>query len=246
VQYRCTWASVDYYETSATVAKNGAVSTNEVWKIEAGKRILDGHQCNLEMVVDSNTKKYWIEVGGFEIPDATKTGQIVIRITDENGTRTASEPINKETDVIEPIRFNGQYTEHKPFKLIGQFDANVEPPPGVDLTHETVGGTIDWNLSRGVCPEVRDRCYEEADKDLSRCKDPIPDTHDGQCEDAFEICLGLHQSGRAPSFFPVHDCLIDHCSWESGTPEFDRVVEEFVKCLDEWVMQVEQCDRLCP
>lgn len=246
VRYRCTQASVDYFETSATVGKNGAISTSEVFKIEAGNRILDGHQCNLLLVVDSETKKYWIEVGGFEIPDASKTGEMIIEITDENGTRTVGGPIGGEEDVIEPIRFEGQYSENRPSKLIGQFDANVEPPPGVDMTHATVGGDIDWNLSPGACPEARDRCYEEANRDLGRCEDPIPEAHDGLCADGFYVCLGLVSSYGEPSFFPVHDCVEDHCTWELGTPEFDRVVEAYVQCLYEYRLQVDECDRLCP
>ncbi len=102
--------------------------------------------------------------GKFEIPNATKTGQIVIEITDENGTRTVANPLDKETDVVERFRFEDRYTENRPLKLIGQFDANVEPPAGVDITHETVAGDIDWRLYRGVCPDVRKQSFEDAGK----------------------------------------------------------------------------------
>jgi hypothetical protein len=198
------------------------------------------------LVVDSSTQEYRIEVGGFEIPDADKTGQIVISITDENGTRTVAEPIDKEEDVIEPIRFEGRYTESRPAKLIGGFDANVEPPAGVDITHATVGGDIDWNLRRGACPEVRKRCYAEANEELGRCKAPIPEAHKGRCQEGLELCLDLVVSAREPSFFPVHDCVSDYCSWKVVDPEFDSAVKAYLQCLEEWVLWVEECDRLCP
>lgn len=246
VRYGCSWASVDYYQTSATFGKNGAVATNEIWKIEADSRILDRRQCNLVMVVDSETRKYWIEVGGFEIPDAHKTGQIVISITDENGTRSVSEPIDKESDIIEPIRFNGQYAVNRPLRLTGMFDAHVDPPAGVDLTHETLGGTIYWHLRRGACPEVRDRCIKEAEEEKTRCLEPIPETHDGLCADGFDLCLDIVSGAREPSFFPVHDCVEDYCTWELGTSEFDAAVNAYVHCLDEWSKSMDECDYLCP
>lgn len=137
VTYTSRWASVDYVETSATTAKRGAVSSNEVWRIEAENRILDARECHLNLEVDPNTRQFRIESGGFDIDDAAKSGQIVMEIS----TRTISEPIDKSTNVIEPVRFEGSYTESRPMKLTGEYDANVAPPPGVDLTHETVGGT---------------------------------------------------------------------------------------------------------
>ena len=246
LHYKCTQASVDYSETSATVGKNGAITTREIWKIEAGNRVLDRRQCNLEMVVDSKTKKYWIEVGGFEIPDASKTGEMVIEITDENGTRTAGGPIGGEEDVIEPIRFEGRYTENRPSKLIGGFDANVEPLVGVDITHETVGGDIDWHLRRGACPDVRDRCYEEADHEQTRCRELAEEVNDGHCEPDLYVCLDMISSYEAPSLSYVQGCVEDSCSWEYGTPEYDAAVEAFIQCDFEWELSIEECDRLCP
>lgn len=87
VRYKCTRAPVDYLETSATVGKNGAISTKEIWKIEAGKRILDDHQCNLVLVVDSNTKKHWSEVGSSRFPTPPRPD----RSSSRSLTRTAHE-----------------------------------------------------------------------------------------------------------------------------------------------------------
>jgi hypothetical protein len=92
VTYTSRWASVDYLETSATVATKGAVSSNEVWKIEADNRIHNSRQCHLTLMVDPGTKEYWIEVGGFDIDDAAETGQIVMSVAG----RTVSEPIDKK------------------------------------------------------------------------------------------------------------------------------------------------------
>jgi hypothetical protein len=60
-RYRCDSASVDYLQTSTTFGKNGAVQTTEDWKIKAEDRMLEGHLCNLVLVVDADEKRYWIE-----------------------------------------------------------------------------------------------------------------------------------------------------------------------------------------
>lgn len=244
VVYTSRWASVDYVETSATVGKKGAVSTNEVWKIEADNSILDGHQCNLTLVVDSTTKKYRIEVGAFEIPNAAKTGQIVMSVAG----RTVSEPINKETDVIEPVRFEGGYAESRPLKLTGEFDAHVDPPPGVDITHDTLGGTVIWELYRGSCPDARTRCYEDADSMLNACLRFMPDVHGGRCEDEFGLdsCLMIMAADRNVTFFNALDCVDLYCSWEFGTEEIDRATEAIKGCIDAWILHATECDRLCP
>ena len=44
VRYRCARASVDYLETSATVGKNGAITTREIWKTETLRDCTDGWQ----------------------------------------------------------------------------------------------------------------------------------------------------------------------------------------------------------
>ena len=244
VTYRSKWASVDYLETSSTMGKNGAVSTNEVWKIEADNSILDGRQCNLTLVVDSSTKKYWIEVGGFEIPNAAKTGQIVMSVAG----RTVSEPINKETDVIEPVRFEGSYTEQRPKRLDGQFDAREKPPAGVDITHKTVGGIVTWQLYRGACPDARLRCYEDAASDFTDCLRFTPDVYGGRCEDesGLDSCLMMMAAGRNVTFFNALDCVDLYCSWKFGTEEIDRATEAIKGCIDEWILHATECDRLCP
>lgn len=243
VRYACTTASVDYHQSSATVGKNGAVSTNEVWKLEAGERRLDARQCRLVMVVDARSKTYWIETGRFEIADAHKTGQIVISVS---GGSSVSEPINKKKDVVEQVRFKGEYHENSPPTLIGDFDAHVDPPPGVDMTHETLGGTIDWYLRRGACPEVRDRCYEEADQELRRCQQHIPEVFGEHCEPELYGCIDIISSYSAPRLSYVQGCVDDYCSWEYGTAEYDEAVDALIQCDFEWELSIDECDRLCP
>lgn len=236
VRYRPEWASVDFLQTSTTEGKNGAISTTEIWRIEAENRVLDGHLCNLELVVDSETQKYWIEVGGFEIPDAEKTGQIVISITDENGTRTHSEPINKETNVIEPVRFEGRYSNPWPRMLIGTFDAHVDPPPGVDITHATLGGTIAWQLYAGWS------YLEDTAGSSSACLGCVPDIDDLRCRlDDFCYCLYVADASPEESrLVTIEDCLDHFCLWEPGTREFERAIDALRDCTDDWLQRNEE------
>ena len=221
-RYRCDSASVDYLQTSKTDAKNGAVQSKEDWEIKAEDRMLEGHHCNLVLVVDAVEKRYWIEVGGFEIPDARKIGQIVIGVS---GGPSVTEPIDKETNVIEPIRFKGEYSDPRPEALTGLFDANVEPPPGIDMTHATLGGEISWQLYRWDIPWLEDSIG-------SACPDFLAEVDDGSCRlDDLCFCLFVstvtgadsYSSGTRP--VTVEECLELYCPWAPGTPEFDAALD---------------------
>jgi hypothetical protein len=133
-------------------------------------------------------------------------------------------------------------------KLTGEFDAHVNPPPGVDITHDTLGGTVIWELYRGSCPDARKRCYEAAGSILNTCLRFMPDVHGGRCEDEFglESCLMLMAADRNVTFFNALDCVDLCCSWDFGTEEIDRATDAIKSCIEEWLLHTKECDRLCP
>ena len=228
VRYRCDSASVDYLQTSKTDAKNGAVQSKEDWEIKAEDRMLEGHHCNLVLVVDAVEKRYWIEVGGFEIPDAKKTGQIVIVVS---GGPSVTEPIDKETDVIEPIRFEGEFSDPRPDVLTGLFDANVEPPPGIDMTHATLGGDISWQLYRGWKPGEQIPWLADCIGSANACSGFVSEFDDGQCNvDDLCFCIfvstvtGADPSSAGSRLVTVEECLELYCPWEPGSPEFNAAL----------------------
>jgi hypothetical protein len=235
VRYRCASASVDYLETSKMDGTKGAVRSFEEWKIEAEERTLDDRQCNLVLVVDAAEKRYWVEVGGFEIPDAEKTGTITISVS---GGSEVTEPIDKKKNVIQPIRFEGEFSDPWPKVLTGVFDANVQPPPGLDITYETLGGTVAWQLHRGWEPGGEIPWSEDCIGFSIACTSCVSEIDDGRCDqDDLCFCLfvstvtGNEQSLAGGEPIGVEGCLELYCSWEPSTPEFDRAVEVVKDCV---------------
>ncbi|MEE4270125.1 MAG: hypothetical protein V2I67_00520 [Thermoanaerobaculales bacterium] len=233
VRYRCDSTSVTYLQTSNIEGKNGAVRTHEDWKIEVEDRILNHYQCNLVLVVDAVEKRYWIdEVGRFEIRDARKTGTIVMSIDGGSGARSVTEPIDKETDVTESVRFKGRFSDPWPKVLFGIVDANVEPPPGIDITHETLGGTIAWQLHRGWKPGDEIPWLEDCIGFANTCSSFVSEFDDGECR-LNDLCFCLFVStvtGTDPSSagsqpVTVEACLELYCPWAPGIPEFDAALD---------------------
>jgi len=147
VKYSVHSATVDYLEVSHHPARgrrgDALIRTLQTERLEASKRTLDSQACNLVSWVNYVAKRHWIEVGGFKLEDVPRSGQVLIEVTDANGTRRVSDPASGDRDLIKPVRFEGRFTENEPEILEGTFDANIEPPAGVDLSYQKIGGMVE-------------------------------------------------------------------------------------------------------
>ncbi len=257
VEYTVQSATVDYLEVSHHDARgrrgDASMRTLQTERLEASGRTLDSRACNLVLWVNYAAKRYWIEVGGFKLEDVPRSGQVLI----EAGTRRVSVPTTGDHDVIVPVRFEGRYTGGDPEILEGTYDANVEPPPGVDLSYETVGGMVEWSLFRGACPDVKEACVKNAESVLSPCLF-IQGVHQLDCGDRDRVeidCFGLELVGpdgqpqpRSPEY--ARDCVEDACSFSEGDPgteaDLEAAIDDLMDCWNEYSKTVSDCNDLCP
>jgi hypothetical protein len=262
VEYTVQSATVDYLQISHHEARgrrgDAFIRTLQTERLEASGRTLDSRACKLVFWVDYAAKRYGIEVGGFKLEDVPRSGQVLIEVTDANGTRRVSDPATGDHDVIEPVRFQGRYSGGDPDFLEGTYDANVEPPPGVDLSYETVGGMVEWSLYRGACPDVEKACFAAAEILLSMCAgitqgiyhldcdmDEIKDT----CFDIMEI-PPLVDGQPMPSPVSPRACVWVACKslegFSSTDSAFDAGIDDLMDCWSEYWNTFSDCDRLCP
>lgn len=260
VKYTAQSATVDYLEVSKHDARgrrgDATIRTLQTDRLEASERVLDSRACNLVFWVNYAAKRYWIEVGGFKLEDVPRSGLVLIEVTDANGTRTTSQPTTGDRDVIKPLRFQGRYTERDPEILSGTFDANIDPPPGVELSYQTIGGMVEWNLFRGECPDVKEACVDRANQLLHECLlDPAFRKLDCDIEKIDSECLKLNLVSlidRQPIPSPMlsNDCVKAACSVREGVSvtdaDFEADINAMVDCWNEYSKTMVDCDRLCP
>jgi hypothetical protein len=261
VMYTVQSATVDYLEVSHHDARgrrgDASMRTLQTERLETSGRVLDSRACNLVLWVNYTTKEYWIDVGGFKLEDVPRSGQVLIEVTDANGTRRVSDPTTGNRDVIKPVRFQGRYTEREPEILEGTFDANVEPPPGVDLSYQTIGGMVEWSLFRGACPEVEEACLHQAAIALQGCVEVNQGVHwlacdmemiDSECFN-LELVLPL-DSQPIPSPDFVRDCVKAACKSIEGytltDSDFEAGIDAMMDCWHEYWKTRSDCDDLCP
>jgi hypothetical protein len=258
VMYTVQSATVDYLEVSHHDARgrrgDASMRTLQTERLEASGRVLDGRACNLVLWVNYTTKAYWIDVGGFKLEDVPRSGQVLIEVTDANGTRRVSDPTTGDRDVIKPVRFEGRYTNDDPEILEGTFDANVEPPPGVDLSYQTIGGMVEWSLFRGACPDVEEACLNEAKGILHVCLF-TQGVHQLDCDmDKIEDrCFGLDLMGADGQTIPwdsARDCVKAACSVREGASvtdaDFEAGIDSMMDCWNEYSKTWSDCLDLCP
>ncbi len=258
VKYEVRTATVDYLETWRQEAlqrgDEGSMRVLETRQLQAEARKLDSRACNLELWVNYAVKKYWIEVGGFELSDVPESGQILIEITDSNGTRRSSGPRTGDDNVIEPVYFEGRFTGARPTVLEGTFDANVEPPPGVDLTHQTVGGLVEWRLFREGCPELVDACKNNAEIGLSACMMAAQGGFQIECPDLRSDCLDdldIEPLTDDDAFrLTLRECFQVNC-WKVEEHQFEHPdvedgIDALMECFDQYYAELEACEDLCP
>ena len=251
-------ATVDYLEVSQHDGQgrrgDATIRTLQTERLEASGRVLDSQACNLVFWVNYAAKRYWIEVGGFKLEDVPRSGLVLIEIIDANGTRRTSQPTTGDHDVIEPLRFQGRYTVNDPEILEGTLDANVEPPPGVDLSYKTIGGMVEWNLFRGVCPDVEEACIKKAVTTLSACLF-VQGVHELDCDlDKIETtCFGLELQGFDRKPIPwdfARDCVKAACSVREGASvtdsAFEAGIDSMMDCWNAYSKTWPDCIDLCP
>jgi len=257
VTYTVESATVDYLEVSHHDARgrrgDASIHTLQTERIEASGRTLDGKACNLVLVVDHSAKRYWTEVGGFKLEDVPRSGRVLIEITDANGTRSVSEPATGDHNVIVPVRFEARYPDDDPKYLKGAYDANVEPPPGVDLSYETVGGMVEWSLYRGACPDVEQACFADAEWALSTCAGIHQNLHQLDCDlarinsECFALEIPPLVDGEPlPSPLSPRDCVSVLCTTADSAPVNEPALDALMECLAEYRKTRSDCDDLCP
>ena len=261
VEYLVKSATVDYLQTSHHDAQSrrgdASIHTLQTERLEASGRILDGKACSLVLWVDYAAKRYGIDVGGFELEDVPRSGQVLIEITDANGTRRVSDPASGNHDVIEPVRLEGHYKGGDPEILEGTYDANVEPPPGVDLSYQTIGGMVEWSLFRGACPDVEEACRKNAEIDLWMCAGIAQGAFELDCDldrigdDCFDLELVSPVDGQPiPSPLSPRDCVKNACFFVEDASVTDSAldagVDAMMECWDEYQQRSSDCDDLCP
>ncbi len=259
VKYTVQSATVDYLEVSHHDARgrrgDASIRTLQTERLEVSERTLDSRTCNLVFWVNYAAKRYWIDVGGFRLEDVPRSGLVLIEITDANGTRRVSEPATGDHDVIEPVRFQGRYTDNEPETFEGTFDANVEPPPGVNLSYETMGGMVEWSLFRGECPDVEEACVERADRMLNACLFNTA-VHELDCdmETIENSCFGLELVGADGQLQPLgysrEECVEAACSIREGASvtdsAFEAGIDSMLDCWNEFSKTWSDCIDLCP
>jgi len=262
VKYTVQSATVDYLEVSHHDARgrrgDASIRTLQTERLEASKRTLDSQACNLVLWVNYVAKRYWIEVGGFKLEDVPRSGQVLIEITDANGTRRVSNPVTGDRDLIKPVRFEGRFTEGEPEILEGTFDANIEPPPGVDLSFRTIGGMVEWSLFRGECPDVEEACIDIADLDWKMCSGIAQGVNQLDCDmdEIIDKCFDIMEipplvDGQPLPLSPSQlDCVRINCTTIEGNPltdsDFDAGIDAMMECWDEYWKTWSDCFDLCP
>ncbi len=261
VKYKVRSATVDYLETLSQEAiqrgDGGSMRTLDTRTLQAKARKLGPKACNMELWVNYAVKKYWIDTGGFELEDVPESGQVLIEITDSQGTRKMSDPRSGSDNVIEPVYFEGRYTGGSPTVLEGTFDANVEPLPGLDQIYQTAGGNVEWRLFRAGCPELESACEKNARIGFRACAATKQGAFQIDCPELEADCLDDLTERLAPEPLPgtgadpsLRECFQINC-WKQEDhkfqdPDLEDGIDALMECWrifqDEW----NACQDLCP